>query len=222
MRIALVSCLAVALAGLSGCGERAPGIIITGDGRMLDNSAENNRVEAVRTIDSELQKPLGEHWRAVTTIAELPTWNDERSDGDWQWQKATVTVALIGDGTAPLPISTDEVHDGVFKYLRGKVDRAKANLAVTVTQRIDTAAFARATPPPDQAQPVPPLAVAGPRTYTVQTGDTLADISSAFYGSPQYWRRIVDANPGLDPGQLKPGAVLTIPPAPSAGGAATP
>jgi nucleoid-associated protein YgaU len=45
----------------------------------------------------------------------------------------------------------------------------------------------------------------------VQEGDTLALISAVFYGSANEWRRIVDANPGLDPASLTVGRELIIP-----------
>ena len=50
--------------------------------------------------------------------------------------------------------------------------------------------------------------------YSVQPGDTLADISTIFYGAPEHWRLLITANPGLDPAQMTVGSVLTIPPKP--------
>ena len=50
-------------------------------------------------------------------------------------------------------------------------------------------------------------------TYLVKTGDTVAAIAKAHYGSsgPKLVQRILDANPGLDPKRLKVGASLKIP-----------
>ncbi|MCX8040452.1 MAG: LysM peptidoglycan-binding domain-containing protein [Planctomycetota bacterium] len=84
--------------------------------------------------------------------------------------------------------------------------------------------FALATPPPSSpppppaAAPQPPASAAasGARTHTVAKGETLSDISAQHYGSARHWRRIVEANPGLDPARLNVGQVLQIPPLPEA------
>jgi len=69
----------------------------------------------------------------------------------------------------------------------------------------------------------------GGGTHTVAKNETLGDISAAHYGTTKHWRKIVEANPGLDPARLKIGQVLQIPAvetapvaaAPVAGGADT-
>jgi len=54
---------------------------------------------------------------------------------------------------------------------------------------------------------------AGPRSYVVREGDTLASISRKFYKSSGRWKKIRDANRSVldDPTKLKPGTTLTIP-----------
>lgn len=51
------------------------------------------------------------------------------------------------------------------------------------------------------------------RTYTVQSGDTLASISRKFYKTSSRWGRILSANPEIlaKPTGLKPGQTLVIP-----------
>jgi nucleoid-associated protein YgaU len=64
---------------------------------------------------------------------------------------------------------------------------------------------------------VPPLAPEPePGTYTVQPGDTLSSIARQVYGKASLWRVIFDANRDIldDPGRIRPGQVLRIPPAP--------
>ena len=64
------------------------------------------------------------------------------------------------------------------------------------------------------ARPVPGPGEAGPRTYTVGSGDTLSSIAEAVYGSANEWERIFDANRatiGGDPDDLRVGMRLTIP-----------
>jgi nucleoid-associated protein YgaU len=54
-----------------------------------------------------------------------------------------------------------------------------------------------APPPPAPAAapaPSPSPAEAGPRTYKVASGDTLAKISKQFYGTSSRWQQILDAN----------------------------
>jgi len=51
------------------------------------------------------------------------------------------------------------------------------------------------------------------RQYTVQPGDTLSKISREFYGDPNQYRKIFDANRNVlaDPDTIRPGQRLTIP-----------
>ena len=56
---------------------------------------------------------------------------------------------------------------------------------------------------------------ATPGSYTVQGGDTLSSIATKVYGDSKLWKRIYDANKdaiGADPGALKVGQSLRIPP----------
>ena len=48
-------------------------------------------------------------------------------------------------------------------------------------------------------------------SYTVKRGDTLYGIARARYGDGKQWRKIVDANPGLQPGALKVGQTINLP-----------
>jgi hypothetical protein len=202
---------------LAGCGdERSRGIIFTDDGRVLDNSAESARTEVTSNIEHDIGKAVAPHWKVVATLAELPEWHEVRETGEWRWQKATMTVTVTGDGSAPLPVSLDEIRASVRDYMLPKVYRAKTNLGLTVTQAIETPKPAVAGAGPLAA----PLAT-GERRYAIQQGDTLADISTAFYGSPQHWRDIVNANAGLNPAGLRVGDEIVIPalaaPSPSPG-----
>jgi len=55
--------------------------------------------------------------------------------------------------------------------------------------------------------------VAAARTYTVQPGDNLSKISKHFYGDPNQYMKIVNANKDTlpDPDKIKPGMQLNIP-----------
>jgi hypothetical protein len=209
---------------LCSCDDDARGLMISGDGAVMFNTPERERAKVTTHIAKELTAQLGEHWVATVAIAELPEYDDDQNRGfadNWYWNKATVAVALVGDGQKEQPQTNQSIDDAVRDYLRRRVDRPKRNLAVAVTSQVDAARYAALT---RTAAAAPPAAApgagagqrpAGSHTYTVQTGDTLAIISSVFYGSADQWRLISQANPGLDAAHLVPGTVITIPPAPA-------
>ncbi len=53
--------------------------------------------------------------------------------------------------------------------------------------------------------------VSGGGTHTVKANETLGDISSIHYKTSRHWKKILDANPGVDPTNLKIGQTLAIP-----------
>ena len=57
---------------------------------------------------------------------------------------------------------------------------------------------------------------ATPCDYVVQPGDTLTAVSLHFYGTPRYWRRIMEANPGVSASKLRVGRRIRIPSNPDA------
>lgn len=191
---------------LSACGRWTPGYIITEDGTMLSNSDVNQRDVTVKTISTQLDQQLGEHWRTQVSLPELPVYeSDERNlSVSWMWEKANVTVTLVGDGTVPLTLSEKEIHTEVTDYLSRKVHQPKKNLMVVVLQKVDPTQFAELKQPIKPAKPD----TTQPRHYQVQTGDTWADLSQAFYGSAQHWRFLSDANQA---GELTAGRQLVIP-----------
>jgi LysM repeat protein len=76
--------------------------------------------------------------------------------------------------------------------------------------RIDAVQPTEVKPAPT---PAPAPKATGAQTYTVQKGDTLSKISKKFYGTPNRWKEIADANSGRisNINQLKVGTQLTIP-----------
>jgi nucleoid-associated protein YgaU len=51
------------------------------------------------------------------------------------------------------------------------------------------------------------------RTHTIATGETFVSIARAAYGDGKYFKAVEDANPNVDPGRLKPGMTIQLPPA---------
>ena len=52
---------------------------------------------------------------------------------------------------------------------------------------------------------------AGPRTHTIQRGDTLWSLAARYYGAGPRWTQIRDANPGILPTKLRVGARIVVP-----------
>jgi nucleoid-associated protein YgaU len=61
--------------------------------------------------------------------------------------------------------------------------------------------------------PIDPSMKAASKTYTVKPGDTLSKISKQFYGSPNEYMKIFNANRDKlnDPDKIQPGQELKIP-----------
>ena len=190
---------------VAGCGdERSHGIVFTGDGRMAMNTAATARAETERVMTDELSQQMAP-WSAQVTINPDPVWVPDRfsdhDSGDWRWQGVSATLALVY-GTGPGP-DRAALYDVVTKHLQRR-SIGSATVAVTVVD-------AHVVASPVAAQVAAVGSTNSPRTYVVQAGDTLADISTVFYGSPTHWRRIVEANPGLDAGALPVGQGIVIP-----------
>ena len=64
---------------------------------------------------------------------------------------------------------------------------------------------------PDQTDAAPVESPA--RTHVVRERETLSAISMQYYGTPNRWQKIVDANKDIlkDPNKIRPGTKLTIP-----------
>jgi hypothetical protein len=205
MRIAL-ACLAVcSLAVIPGCGDTmSRGIVITGEGKFGANTARTQREILAERLKVAIEDDLGPGWRIGVRVDELPVWIESRSseDGDWRWERITMAIEIAPTAGGALPeAKRAELEAGARDYLMGKlVKREPGRLALTVT----VPAVSAPAQPPVAHNP-------GERSYVVQAGDTLADISTAFYGSPQHWRAIAAANPGAADGGLQPGVRLVIP-----------
>lgn len=112
---------------------------------------------------------------------------------------------------AELELGTSLSGDSVVS--RAEAARLK-NENLTLRKEVEDL---RAHRSPDKPQPETKTADkkpgAGPRTYVVREGDTLASIARKFYKSTGRWKKIRDANKNVidDPAKLKPGMTLTIP-----------
>jgi LysM repeat protein len=67
-------------------------------------------------------------------------------------------------------------------------------------------------------QPAKPTAPAQPGTaqqYAIEPGDTFSSIAQKFYGDARHFDLLLKANPAVNPGRMKPGTMITIPPMPA-------
>jgi hypothetical protein len=83
----------------------------------------------------------------------------------------------------------------------GKPCRATANLSIKEAKTAKEQLEANPRNSPDHT-----------KRRTVKIGETLALIAHEEYDDPAEWRRIADANGIMDPKDVKPGTVLTLPP----------
>lgn len=208
MQLRTLAIALICLLPISGCGDSmSRGLVITGDGKVGANNARNQRENAQDALRGAIEEDLGAGSSAKVAITELPIWVEERGmdDGVWRWEHITATVQVAAPGELS-EAKRAELEKGSRDYLMGKLKKKDpTQLALTIGfGAVTVAAPAQVAPPVTQTP--------GQRTYVVQPGDTLADISTAFYGSPQHWRRIADANPA----GTAPGATIVIPPAASA------
>jgi nucleoid-associated protein YgaU len=105
---------------------------------------------------------------------------------------------LFIKGSAPSIEAANKVWDEI-KRINPKLDDIMADFPV------DPSLASAGTRPKAQAS--------GPQTYTVKPGDTLSKISKQFYGNPNDYMRIFNANKDKlkDPNRIEAGQEIKIP-----------
>jgi hypothetical protein len=197
-------CSALLLTGCFG----GQGMRVGADGSMKLNTPQVAAEDTANHIRASLEHGFGKGWTVeVTFDPELPTYDVVEAD-EFGWGSLTATVVCRSTGIKPTKDTPEDVSKAVRDYLRHKV-RRPADRNLKVETRFETVA----APVPEAPAVVGAAKVPGSRIYTAQPGDSWADLSTAFYGSPDHWRRIKDANPALTEG-LVAGATVTIPPKP--------
>ena len=98
----------------------------------------------------------------------------------------------------------DESASDVLKKVQQKLDEAPVKSRVVAS---DTKTESNSVAKEKKVKPVEP------RTYMIQSGDSLFRVSEKFYGDTTHWKKILDANrTNIDPdGRVRVGQVIVIP-----------
>lgn len=106
---------------------------------------------------------------------------------------------LFIQGVAPSEQAKNRVWDQIKAVNPNWAQELTAD--ITIDQNASASAAPAATAKPAQ------------RSYTVQAGDSLSKISKQFYGDPNDYMKIFEANRDLlkDPNKISPGQTLKIP-----------
>lgn len=128
----------------------------------------------------------------------------EQATGRWRY------VTAVGGEEGISEAQLDRLRNGgadLVQRIPGDPDAVQATLDDLVAADLRFLDEQKPEPPPEPK----------PQTYTVQSGDTLSGIARDLYGQASLWTIIFEANREnlSDPGQIRPGQVLTIPPKPA-------
>jgi len=135
----------------------------------------------------------------IPAAAPLPTYTIKSGDN-----LTSVALELYGSGNHWVQIAQANPLVDPDRLKVGQVIKLPGAPGTTPT--IPPAATPDRAPPPDLG--------AGTQ-YTVKENDTLSGIAKQFYNAASKWQLIYEANRqaiGSDPGRMKPGTVLRIPP----------
>jgi LysM repeat protein len=102
-------------------------------------------------------------------------------------------------------VANEDLKNQIWNQIKS-IDSSYSDLVADITVNSSLQAPAKA-----QAQAVG--STAGNRTYQVQPGDNLSKISRQFYGNPNEYNKIFQANRDKmsDPDHIRPGMELVIP-----------
>jgi len=140
----------------------------------------------------------------IFLILGVAIWGEPSEEAQAGAKESLLTKQLVMGG---MPAETD----------RGRNRSILSNIQAQVQSGQDPA-------PRPQEQPNPVVSETPPATtvtvHEVKKGETLGEIALRYLGGASKWKVIQDANPGIDPNNLKVGTKLTIPARASSGGSA--
>ncbi len=176
-------------------------------------------------------------FRGKVTLAEFAGMFHRMADPDAGNELPEIRQAAVAEGAAENPVARFRVEYASSKaraeYHFARIDgvwqlqsftRVPTELGPELGQpcppKAEPAKAPGARKPDEGAGAHPPTPATGrpvtPCDYIIQPGDTLGSISLHFYGTARYWRRILEANPGLTERNLRVGRKIRIPSHPEA------
>lgn len=176
-----------------------PGVSFPADhAKSTDTTADTGKVEISKPVDSvqtdlfkpnTLTKPTTQESSAVASASTNDPWSSALTTGKVPTlYSQTPTAKTTPDTTGNLTLVQ-------------KLDQINGFGAAKQTTKADS-----------QKPTTEPSSADGTRSHTVAAGETFSSISTAVYGSANFYPHILRANPSVDPKKLKVGTVLTIPP----------
>lgn len=170
----------------------------------LKGEVDRTRAENL-ALGEQLKTATGQIERTQITLAQLNTdliaqkEARARAEQSAEAVRAQLTAVMAHAGSTP----------------RDPASPVPSGLQIAKAPPADSSPTAELRLSTDQlrAKPGPAPGATAPRTHTVQVGDTLEKISRQYYGAPDRWRRIYEANTAqLSDGQpLRAGMTLQIP-----------
>jgi len=178
-----------------------------------DRDGEMPQIRLAQIVDAAPADPTARFRVEYPSDRAKAEYHFARVDGAWRLQSFTRTpsawppigaaVTPRNDDQATPPVKGGEVSPPPPPPPAPKDDGAEG----AAPPKPGTATPPKPTPPA-------PKAAGAPCDYVIQQGDTLSAISRHFYGTTRYWRRILEANPGLNERRLRIGRRIRIPSAP--------
>lgn len=158
---------------------------------------EETQLEPVEVDVSPYQERIKELETELGAL-EMPT----RESVDLIPRQSEIYQQYFGRGAAPTPVDRSAEMDvlGVDDF---EFQPSADSIEVVSTE------------PQPEPEPEPVVEEPQPRTYTVQRGDTLGEISQEMYGTPSRFMDIAEASGVRDPDVIREGQQLTVPPSPT-------
>jgi nucleoid-associated protein YgaU len=144
----------------------------------------------------------------VTETSPTPPIDDDRGPVlDLTADEPEPGAGMFDDGPAATPTYADAGATDYWDQIYGGAGGDEPPLITRPPLDDDPAPTGNASRPPIEPTPL----ASGPRTYTVQQGDSFSSIARRELGDEKRWQALMRANPDVDPRRLRPGMTIILP-----------